>query len=322
MILFKRVNNMYNERVIENLKRIKDAKGIKQEELAKIIGVHKNTLSRWLNLETKINLDFLELITQNLNLPNNWLLNEHNMEEIKNQFSPTTLNIPFTTPEKPATPDLQQEILSKVDYLCSYCEKLEQSVTHEDLLGKIEKLLKQTTLSQTVNQMNNHNAGFNHNKQSNLNNIGNSFTLIPFPGKNRPRSFSYIPQPVGAGKTFADCEVIGTFSMELSYDADYAFRVSGMSMAPDILDGDLIFVKATKQWKERDIVIAYIKDTEEWTVKQIYYGRKNNEVALRGTWDSEYYKERDIIIQGIFKYSIRDKNLINEIIEKMEDVNG
>ena len=189
------------------------------------------------------------------------------------------------------------------DQVISLLKSLEFSldINNKETQKKLDALLKKTALNHTINHINNN--------------------IIPFPGVKRKRKINYIEQAVGAGKTFADCKVIGTFSMELPFDADYAFLVSGMSMAPDIIDGDLIFVKATKQWKERDIVIAYLKDTDEWTVKQIYYGRKGYEVTLRGTWKAEYYKERDIVIQGIFKYSIRDKEIQQEIFEKMNEVN-
>ena len=278
---------MLQEFIAKKIVEARKTAGLTQQALADILGVAKDTIYRWEKSNRMVDFNSLEQIAEATGIDDPfWFFTPDD--------SPSTPGIPVTPPETPVISDSQQQILENTNRL----------------LAGMDKVIKQTALSQTVNQLNNSNHNNNH--------FGN---LIPFPGKNRPRNFSFIAQPVGAGKTFADCEVQGRFSMELPYDADYAFRVSGMSMAPDIVDGDLIFVKATKQWKERDIVIAYIKDTEEWTIKQIYYGRKNNEIALRGTWDSEYYLERDIIIQGIFRYSIRDKEIINEIMEKMEEAN-
>ncbi len=245
----------------EKIKEGRKLKRLSQNALATYVGVEQHTVSRWENNLVSPSYENLIVIAKVLNKPIAWFFGETKIEE-------------------PDIPISERNMI-------------------EQILKNTEKILKQTSLSQAVNHINNN--------------------IIPFPSVKRIRSFSFIDQPVGAGKTLADCKITGKFRMETPVDADYAFFVSGSSMAPDIIDGDLLLVKATRKWKERDIVIVYIPETDEWTVKQIYYGKGGYSVALRGTWETENYKERDIFIQGVVREVIRDKTIISEIMEKMEE---
>lgn len=56
---------------------------------------------------------------------------------------------------------------------------------------------------------------------------------------------------------------------DLARGADYALRVKGDSMTPEVLEGDLVLVKQAAEASNGDLVIAFVREEGEATVKRL-----------------------------------------------------
>jgi repressor LexA len=71
----------------------------------------------------------------------------------------------------------------------------------------------------------------------------------------------------------------------------FCLKVDGFSMAEDgVLDGDTIVVRKQDSAENGDSIIAYIKDSEEVTLKRFY--RRNGRIELKPRNSNPQYKSR------------------------------
>lgn len=57
----------------DNIKRLRKNKGLKQQELAEILGIKRNTYSDWENGKTEPSFDNLVKLADFFNVPLDWL---------------------------------------------------------------------------------------------------------------------------------------------------------------------------------------------------------------------------------------------------------
>ncbi|MFP4499042.1 MAG: helix-turn-helix domain-containing protein [Vulcanimicrobiota bacterium] len=142
--------------------------------------------------------------------------------------------------------------------------------------------------------------------------------VISFEPPQKEVVLEYIEQPVGAGKTLADFNVIGVFRHRVKGKPGYAFLSRGDSMEPDIKDGALLFVRATSlDWKNDDYCVVYLKDTNEWTVKRVRRDPTWSYIRLIGSREEKGYRMQDIEIQGVVEDWINDPEEIKSIIDRI-----
>jgi len=73
----------------------------------------------------------------------------------------------------------------------------------------------------------------------------------------------------------------------------FCLKVDGFSMAEDgVLDGDIIVVRKQDSAESGESIIAYIKDSEEVTLKRFY--RRNGRIELKPRNSNPQYKSRMI----------------------------
>jgi repressor LexA len=70
-------------------------------------------------------------------------------------------------------------------------------------------------------------------------------------------------------EAITDIEDYLSVDESIAKQANFALRVRGDSMTPAIYDGDLVLVKYTRQANNGDIVIAFLEDEGEATVKTL-----------------------------------------------------
>ena len=178
---------------------------------------------------------------------------------------------------------------------------------NEELSKKLDILLNKLTLAELTKKIEEEN------------------NVIPFPIHRR--NVSYMEQAIGAGEKLAeDIKPIGTLELECRGKPDVAIRVEGLSMEPDILDGSLILVRRTQLfgpwgWKDWDIVVVWLKETDEWTVKQIHISPDKKKAKLIGTKGFlKIYEMKDIEVQGVVEDVIKNPNEVNKLLEKIKDI--
>lgn len=98
----------------------------------------------------------------------------------------------------------------------------------------------------------------------------------------RPWAVDYVDLPVGAGVTnFAELEVIGKFVRESKDRIDFAIKVKGDSMEPEIKDGALAFVRAIDPlWDYNGDGSIYIccyneaTGEKDWMIRRVFEHKK------------------------------------------------
>ena len=86
----------------------------------------------------------------------------------------------------------------------------------------------------------------------------------------------------------------------LGSGSHYALEVHGDSMIDEgILDGDTVLIKETSSCRDGDIVVAFIKDEEEATLKKIYKkGRLVELVAANPAYEPRQFAADNVAVQG------------------------
>ena len=86
----------------------------------------------------------------------------------------------------------------------------------------------------------------------------------------------------------------------LGAGSHYALEVHGDSMVDEgILDGDTVLIKETSSCRDGDIVVAFIKDEEEATLKKIYKkGRTVELVAANPAYEPRQFAADNVAVQG------------------------
>lgn len=86
----------------------------------------------------------------------------------------------------------------------------------------------------------------------------------------------------------------------LGSGAHYALEVHGDSMIEEgILDGDTVLIKETASARDGDIVVAFIRDEEEATLKKIYKkGRMVELVAANPAYEPRQFPADNVQVQG------------------------
>lgn len=86
----------------------------------------------------------------------------------------------------------------------------------------------------------------------------------------------------------------------LGSGSHYALEVHGDSMIDEgILDGDTVLIKETSSCRDGDIVVAFIKDEEEATLKKIYKkGRVVELVAANPAYEPRQFAADNVAVQG------------------------
>ncbi len=244
----------------------------------------------WENEKRKIDFDFIEEIAKATGKDPFWFFIPD--EPVSSASVISTI---------PTTPDLQQEILENTNKLLANTEKLIKRLTVSDILEK---------------------NGSSYNGPDNNN-------LIPFPGSPSPlvrfRTLPLMEQAIGAGEKLAeDIKSVGNITVPCQGKPDVAIRVEGLSMEPDILDGSLILVRRTQiygswGWNSWDIVVVWLKETDEWTVKQIQVSPDRTKVRLIGTKGYlKRYEMKDIEVQGVVEDVIKNPEEVEAILHKMK----
>ena len=85
---------------------------------------------------------------------------------------------------------------------------------------------------------------------------------------NLPRNPVPLLGSVAAGSAIYDPEVPGEY-VDSPYEADYALRISGDSMSPTYLDGDLVYIVEKEDVLDGQVAIVLIDDSE--TIKHVYH---------------------------------------------------
>lgn len=107
-------------------------------------------------------------------------------------------------------------------------------------------------------------------------------------------SEAYDPYPPGDGDTWLPCPVpTGPHS--------FALKVTGVSMQPDFMDGELVFVDPDRAAENGDFVVAKLTDSNEVTLKK--YIREDGQNLLMATnpeWEPKYLRlDQDSTIIGV-----------------------
>jgi transcriptional regulator with XRE-family HTH domain len=136
------------------------------------------------------------------------------------------------------------------------------------------------------------------------------------------RVVKFIEQPVGAGETLADgnVRVTGAIRLDSPGRAEYALLARGCSMEPDILDGSLLLVRPSRfQWKSGDICVVYLRDTREWTVKQVRKHPSGLRLTLVGKNTKKDFSLEQAEVQGVVEEIIRDPADVEKLLSCMTE---
>lgn len=148
-------------------------------------------------------------------------------------------------------------------------------------------------------------------------------------GHGRPWSV-IVAEHVGAGVvSIEDLEKLGKIAIECSERIDYALKVKGHSMEPDIHDGGLLFVQDYHDALPNDGDIAICKidaAVPEWTTRKVYIHRKRDGVdaILKSSNGKKriipYDREKLNCIAKVINW-INDPEEIRELLRDMEPIN-
>jgi transcriptional regulator with XRE-family HTH domain len=125
-----------------------------------------------------------------------------------------------------------------------------------------------------------------------------------------------IELPVGAGECFTDDCVVGEHWLpsSITHGATHLIRVSGKSMEPFIMDGELILV-ARQNFVERDGQLAVVNIGSQFNSVKFVYIAGDKMGLGRSREDAFWYLKDEVRIQGIVVNKISSYN----VIRGMED---
>jgi transcriptional regulator with XRE-family HTH domain len=125
-----------------------------------------------------------------------------------------------------------------------------------------------------------------------------------------------VELPVGAGECFTDDCVVGEHWLpsSIAYGATHLIRVSGKSMEPFIMDGELILV-AKQNFVERDGQMAVVNVGNQFNSVKFVYIAEDRIGIGRSREDASWYSKDEVRIQGIVVNKISSYN----VIRGMED---
>ncbi len=141
-------------------------------------------------------------------------------------------------------------------------------------------------------------------------------------------SVDLVELPAGAGKVaFEETEVIGNMLLKFPEQVDFAMRVRGDSMEPEIKDGALLFVRSFDNGQEirrGDLIICSVLDAPgipDWMVRRANVHRKKNfsEIILEannGRAEVHPYDVEHIYCLGRVIDWINDEPKIREILNE------
>ena len=148
-------------------------------------------------------------------------------------------------------------------------------------------------------------------------------------GRGRPWSVDIAELPIGAGKvSFEECQIIGNIILKFPEQVDYAMRVRGTSMEPEIADKALLFIKAFfdngHEVHNGDLIVCSIIDGPgypDWMVRRAYVHRKKelSEIILEannGTAETIPYNDEHIFCFGKVVDWVNDQERIEEILKE------
>jgi len=270
-------------------KKIKEARkksGFSRKELSQMIGCSFTTIGNWENNNREPSMDYIKAIAKATGKTISWFFDEDIEQQTYDR-------------------QLQEQIL----------QSLKDIKNSQELhFSTIESRLPSTPSipPPTFQKLNN---------------------IVPFPGSSlapRPHHLKAVQQATGAGDLFApgsdyDESVIGTFKYESRGRPEYAMRVSGASMEPDIPDGSLILIRLTALhsplgWRDNDIILVYLKDTETLTVRQARLSPDRKRIKLISTQAGEkIFNVEDIIVRGVVEDVIKDPEEIKKIFDSIHN---
>ena len=148
--------------------------------------------------------------------------------------------------------------------------------------------------------------------------------VIPFPRQKSAHKLSFIDQPVGAGRTLADCPVTGEITVNCSGKPTHAFLVKGTSMEPEVPNGSLVLVRALGigregRWKDKDLCVIYLADEDEWTVKKVLKYDERFVMLIGNDGTREKREIARIMIQGVVQDVVRKPDRIEAVLDSLKE---
>ena len=150
---------------------------------------------------------------------------------------------------------------------------------------------------------------------------------------SRPWSVDVIECPVGAGSIgIEEVEIIGKIALNYHIRIDYAIKVRGISMEPEISEGALLLVQEIPPavLHNDDIAICLIPDVNgmtEWKVRHVFFHTKKQgtDIILQSNnGQQDVYPNKSNCIQCLFKVIeiVNDEKEITSLLGKMQRIVG
>lgn len=271
------------QKIIKNIgKRIRNlriSRGISQEEMALLIDAHQTTLARYESGVIPVGVEQIIAISKVLNIHPAELF-----EGIAGLPPPPWGDDPVIEAVRESREDLSKQLQQTGRYIKDAFQQLKRGAHAFRTPSK-----------------------------------GN---VISFPKIEKERSLKFIEHPVGAGETLVDenVRIMGMVPVKSRGRPEYAFLARGYSMEPDILDGSLLMVRPTRfEWKNNDICVVYLRETDEWTVKMVRRDPAWQYCRLIGASGEKEYRMIDVIIQGVVEDVIRDPKEAATALERLKE---
>ena len=158
-------------------------------------------------------------------------------------------------------------------------------------------------------------------------------TFSPYANFNgdRPWVAYYTDFSFGGGKTsFNELEIIGKVIVHSQERIDYAAKINGASMEPEIRNGSLLFIQKVPPGiiRNRDIAICccpYSEGEKDWMVRRVFFHERTNysEIILQpnnGEPESYVYSKGEIVCFGKVIAWEEDEEEIEKILIKLQPV--
>jgi len=162
-------------------------------------------------------------------------------------------------------------------------------------------------------------------------NLTDAVALPPHPsllGQGITWSVDLVELLAGAGKVaFEETEIIGNMLLKFPEQVDFAMRVKGTSMEPEIKDGALLFVRALETGQDirrGELIICSVLDTPgvpDWMVRRANVHRKKHyaEIILEsnsGEVEAHPFDDEHIFCLGRVVDWVNDEGIISELLKK------
>lgn len=288
----------WNMIILKAFRRIRLAKGLAQAELGRRSGIDRSTIAKIETVDTyNITLTTLQRICEGLGITLKDLA-----EEIEREISPVKAIQEIKDPNRKILEAIYQavkDVPEKEESVQSYLIALNNRF--EDILKTLKKKVKGKEDDGKV-------VSFQQ--------------YVPYYMLPRTINLNLVESRIGAGKASVEYDVIGKIEVESKGKPDHAVRVKGTSMEPEIPDGSLIFVRSDGfLWHNGDVVVAFLPDSNEWTVKRIFVEDQGAKVILMGTngWN-ETFKAEQVIVQGVVEDVVKDLDEVDRIVKSVKEI--